>query len=360
MKKPSLVLCAALLAAAFTGSSVLAQQAATQEVDLSPMFTNLFNGSSVSIRYRNQTDIDKNKTHDQTQHRLDLRMGFKILPDGKLRVVTRATSGNSFADAWNETGLGKTAPNSEFNLPKVRQAYLDYSPTANLNLQGGFLAPTPDMASGALSIDEDGWVDGGRAAYSNLASWANKIVVTVGRVADYDKVNILDRSLKQDPNFLQVHVTGNLGARTKYMVEGTDFEEQQYVRAMVELAVRDITKFVDAVVVEEMMKRGDNTHQGFAASLKKAVGQTNIVTQYSYKTADLSLEAANRMPLQDEYRQGHQMTLKLDRATKIGTPFIHVGKTLGNDSTGNKIQVLSSQGARIEAGLKIGIGRKSR
>lgn len=349
--KKRLGLSAGLLVLAMAGAAS-AQEAKPQTQDLSPQLRDVFNDSSISIRYQNLHDNNDVKVRDQGEYKLDLRMKLRVIPgSNKLQVVARAVTGTAFDYAHNQMGLGDTAPEGSRNID-LRNVYGTWDMTPHFNLQGGALETLPAGTKGALSIDENGWVDGGRASFSNLKAWANQVVVTVGRVAEFDTPSVLDRSF-DDVNFIQVHVRGNLHPRLAYMAEGTDFEEQKYLRGMVELAVKDVTRFVDAIVLEEMMKTGDKNHQGFAASLKKAIGATNLMTQYSYKTADLSLRAANRLPLQEEIKQGHQLTFKADRPMRYGTPYVLVGKTLGSN-----IEKLSTQGTRLEAGMKIGLGRK--
>src|SRR6185369_4396290 len=147
----------------------------------------------------------------QLQGKVDVLMGVKILPSGKLQVHARVLSGSDYQNAYNNTGIGNNTDLSK--TMGLRQLYVDIRPSENLMIQGGSMAPIPQGladARGALSLDTSGWVDGARASYANLASWADRIVVTVGQVGEFDKVNLKDRvnPLTTKPNFMQIHVQG--------------------------------------------------------------------------------------------------------------------------------------------------------
>lgn len=308
--------------------------------------------TSASIRYRNQHRNDGTRSHNQAQYRLDLHLKFQLTPEGKLVLRSRALTGARFDSAWDETGIGDSVDRS-FNL-RMRQIFLDYSPTENLNVQGGSI---PVMHSsikgkGALSIDTDGWVDGARVSYAKLASWAKQITVTVGQVDEYQSTNMFRRGWGS-PNFIQVHVQGDMLERMRHVLEYTRLGEDDYLRVMAEIALVDIVPFIDSVVLEDVVRLGgDGGQDGFGAAIKKAIGDWKITGQYSYKSAYISRTGEGALLLEDLYRQGHQITVTVERKTRWGTPFVSVGKVVSGNKT------VSNQGLRVEGGIKVNLPKR--
>lgn len=308
--------------------------------------------SSASLRYRNQHRNDGSQSHNQVQYRLDLQLKFQLTPDGKLVLRSRALTGGRFDSAWDETGVGENV-DGNVNF-RMRQLFLDYSPAANLNIQGGSI---PVMHSsikgkGALSVDTDGWVDGGRVSYAKLASWASQIVVTVGQVDEYQTTNMFKRGWGS-PNFVQVHIQGDLTEQIRHLAEFTRIGEDNYLRMMAEIALKDVVPFIDSVVLEDIVRIGEGGGQdGFGAAVKKAIGDWKVTGQYSYKSAYISRTGSGALLLEDFYRQGHQISVQIERKTKWGTPYVAIGKTVGG------VKTLGNQGLRVEGGLKVHLPKR--
>jgi hypothetical protein len=133
--------------------------------------------------------------------------------------------------------------------------------------------------------------------------------VTVGRVADFENTHFWERNWGKSPNFFQVHLRGNLAKRVAYMIEGTNYradgkvgqDNEQFVRAALEVAIQDVVKFVDTVVLEQLYQVDDKAFQGLAVSLKKAVADWTFQLTYSHKGEDVSKGDAYHMPLEDFY-----------------------------------------------------------
>ncbi|MCC6278534.1 MAG: hypothetical protein IT289_11525 [Oligoflexia bacterium] len=316
-------------------------------------------GSSTALRYRNLHKPDGTISKDQFQYRLDLRVTLTFLKDGSLKLKARAMTGQGYDGSWNETGLRpeNAQLNSDFNL---RNFYLEYTPSKAWTFQAGALNNSPSNinAGGVLALDGDGWIDGARASYTDPQLWADAISVVVGQIDEYGNTSFFDRNFDGGANFIQIDIHGSLNRYTSLVAEMTQFDGVEYIRAIIELTTRDVVKFIDKVVVEEMLATGSKTHQGFALTVKKAFKSWQFTTEYSYKSDQISGMSPSKLPLEDLYRAGHQITIgadkKMGKDGSLGTMFVRYGKTL------NGTDLFNSQGARFDFGYKIGLSRKKK
>lgn len=318
-----------------------------------------FTDSSFSLRARNQHDNNGDRTRNQLQYNVDLKVQLRLDKDGKWRVISRTKTGASFESGWNDLGVGN---NSKFaDDLNVRQIYLQYE-NAGTTASVGFLPVVPNSTTkGILSYDEDGWIDGARLETTKLGKWAKRVTVTVGRIDDLSNPEALSRGL-DTPNVIQVHVQGNLNKRISYVVEGTQFDSEtagseQYLRAILDIATKDVISFIDKIVIEPLLQNTSQPIQGFALGAHTALSSTwSLTSQYSYKGHELSSNEKRYAPREDFYREGHQITLSLTKKfTTIPVEWsLAAGKTVSGPSrTGDNLGLLNTRGLRVDTRLKV-------
>lgn len=317
---------------------------------LQEAFAEAFDGSSGAVRYRIFHKNDGALAKDHLQYRLDMRVGIRILADGSLKVKSRVMTGNSYDASWNETGVGREAGDFATSLSS-RNMYLEFTPSESFNLQAGALMTTPPNmnTSGALALDGDGWVDGARASYSNPEIWADSISVTVGQVDEYGTSSAWGRET-DDINFIQIDIRGDLSKHAALTTEVIQFESVEYARFILEVLTKDVVSFVDSVVVEEMLSSENDTHQGFALSFKKAISTWKLALDYTFKGEQISGFDEKKLQLEDLYRQGHQVTIGVDKNLRnnFGSLYMRLGKTVSDT------ELKSNAGLRVDFGYKIG------
>lgn len=276
--------------------------------------------SSVSVRYRNEHKANNSLHEDQLQYRVDIKMKFQLTSDNKLFLKTRVLTGGDFDSAWNDSDIGKVDGDGNI-LPAIRHLYIDYSPTSNVNLQVGAIPVTGTdlIGQSPLSIDTDGWVDGARASYSKLASWADKIVVTIGQMDEYEDTNFFSRQWGS-PNYIQVHIQGDLSRHFKYATEVTKLNQEKNLRGILEITLKDLVSFIDTVAIEEMISLDQSNHKGFGVTLKKSINNWKFSGGYVYKRAYMN-EQSNTILLNDFYVNGHQVFLQVEKKQN-GVPHI--------------------------------------
>lgn len=315
-----------------------------------------FEGSSFSLRARNQHKNSGERSHNQLQYNVDLKVQLRLDKDGKWRIIGRTKTGKSFESGWNDLGVGNDK--SFADDLALRQLYVQYE-SDGVAASLGALPVVPDSAAkGIFAYDEDGWVDGGRLSTTTLSSWAKKVTVTFGRIDDLDTPSVLSRGI-DSPNVIQVHVQGKISQRVGYMVEATQFDStelgsEQYLRAVTDIAVDDVVSFIDKIVLESLAQNNESPLQGFAVSAKKALAcNWSVAAQYSFKGEELANQEDHYAPRNDQYRVGHQLSLQLTKKfTSIPLEWgIALGKTVSVPN--HDVRFLSTEGLRAETRLKI-------
>lgn len=322
----------------------------------------LFDGSSISVRYRNQHDATNKKTFNQAQYIADFRLTLQLDREGKLNlkavVGTAADAPNNFnADPAN-MGLGNS---TTFNPHLyVRNFYADYK-EGKSHLAVGSLPTTLSGVNGAFNIDSNGWINGAFYQYTVASEkhWIRDVAVTVGQMDIEDSAQIWKRDFDLSKNIVQIDVRGDISEIAKYTVEATNYDSEQYLRGILELATKDILKFVDQVSLEEMIGTGDQVQQGFALSLKKKLKDETLMSLvYSRKEDLLKNKSPQLLMMEDNFRPGDQLTFKIERPinkAKTMVPFMRVSKTLNKMFT-----VPMTSGSRFETGVKIALPKSKR
>lgn len=309
-------------------------------------------GSNVTVRYRGQADTKNKTTFNQGQYIADFRITLQLDREGKLKlkaVVATDASGAFNADAA-DLGIGN---DSKLNTdPYLKNFYVDYK-EGKSHIEVGALPTTPSGVNGAFNLDANGWVDGAFYQYtiSGENHWIRDVAVTLGHMNVKDSPQLWKRDFSTAPNLIQIHVRGDLSEIAKYTVEATNYDSEQYLRGIIEIATKDILKFVDQVSIEEMIGSGDQVQQGFALSLKKKLKNEVLVSLvYSRKEDLLANKNPQLMMMEDNFRPGDQLTFRIEKPinkSKTITPFMRVSKTLNKSFT-----VPATSGARLEVGVK--------
>lgn len=309
-------------------------------------------GTNGNFRWRDQHDNKGKETFDQAMYAVDMKVTFQLTEDGKLKLKSRVQTGNGKFDGDSENlGIGNNTHTQKDLF--VKQLYLDYTISKSASAQLGAIPVLPSGIVGALNIDGDGWVDGARMNFLvSDHSWIKQVNVTVGEVDEYTTPNALERKVSK-PNFVQVHIRGNLAKIAGYTLEATNFHDEQFLRGILDIAMKDIVGFVDKIVIEEMISSKDSAQKGFAVSLSKTLKDVGLTLQYTDKSAYISQTGPKFLALEDYYRPGKQVTFKIERNMHGGTifPFFRISKTL-NDPKLGAIQFNSNKGVRAEAGFR--------
>ncbi len=338
------------LAVVGLSTTVLAQQATTgsERLSIDP---------TAGIRFRRYTNPDGTTSKNDLDYNFDLKVTLKLV-DGKLKVVGNGVTGTSPDDPFNHAGVGSSS-SSFGHAMALRTMSLQYTPTETIAISGGALNAIADGISsdGAFQLDRSTWVDGARVSFSKIAQWADQITVTVGKAANASSSgNLFDRDIGLDTlknqDFIQVQMKGNLSKRLKYLAEGTEFNETDYLRGVAEIATDDVVKFVDAIVIEDMVSTSRSltgiTHEGFAASMKKAINGYNVQGGYSYKSAAISARGPNNLLLQNETMSGKAINLSVERPTKWGSMYL-----AGSKGVGKGTDVTSRSNSQFQVGAKV-------
>jgi hypothetical protein len=291
-----------------------------------------------------------------------LNLQFRLDQEGKWHLVSRIKSGRNFSTGFNNAGIGNGSKFDDHFGP--RELYLKYDADGNSASIGALsVLPSADV-KGVFSYDEDGWVDGARLETTKLGSWAKRVSVTVGRIDKLNTPSLLQRDIGA-PNFIQVHVVGNISQRVGYVLEGTNFSsptagDQQFLRAAVSVATKDIVGFIDSVVIEQLFQNSSKPLQGFAVTAKTALSKTwSLSTVFSSKGHDISAGESTYAPREDFYREGDQVSVFVTKKIETTHPMelsFGLGKTVSGPVGADQraqLGLFNHEGLRVDTKLKI-------
>lgn len=144
----------------------------------------------------------------------------------KLTFHFTVSSGNSFRDSWNSTGIG-AGPQASKHL-FARQLFVEYSPSKFAQIQAGSLGIERGLASEATHYDEDGFVVGERLTLRQPKRlFFDQVTVTRGYLGDFDKPNAFARFPRMSgSNYSQVLVTKRL---SKQVAVGAELSSLNHV-----------------------------------------------------------------------------------------------------------------------------------
>jgi hypothetical protein len=262
-----------------------------------------------SLRGRHQTNSFGDRTHHRVQSRLVLDTFVSLNDSGCLKAKGQITTGSKFDSVWDDTSIGDSEEDLHINL---RRLYLDLACYKKHAIQIGALPPhTP----GELGIKSDGWVDGMRAVILVGADRKIRVVMTAGEVDEFDEPSVFDRGW-DGGNYLQLGLDGKLTDRVSFAVDITEHDSNDYLRGVLDIAVGDITKWIDSIGIENLVA---NSHQnGLMLSADKQIGSWNLtVSTTDIREAQLN-EGTLPLPNEDFFGKGrnHQISLSKEFAKK--------------------------------------------
>lgn len=341
----------------FLGSACLAQSAAAPIDD--PLIS--LKDSSISVRDRDQHSNTGDRLVGQAQYDLELNLQLRLDESGKWHVVSRLKTGPTFNTGFNNAGIGNDTKLDSTIAP--RELFLKYESDGNVASVGALTTlPSPE-AKGVFSYDEDGWIDGARLEKTGLSTWAKRVSITVGRIDQINTPSFIDRGVGA-PNVIQVHVIGNINSRIGYVLEGTRMQPSgqpsaEYLRAVIQIATKDILKFVDTVSVEQLFQNSSVPVQGFALSAKTIIATDwSLTEQFSHRGHDVSAADSVYGPREDFYREGDQISLFVTKTIKAQHPIeisFGVGKTIAGPVSGEKspLGLGNDRGLRVDTKIKV-------
>lgn len=161
-----------------------------------------------------------------------------------------------------------------------------------------------------------------------------------------------------------VSVQGSINDYLSYAVEGTSSKpksaggkSEQWMRAMLNIATKDVVKFIDRVAVEALVQNSETAVQGFAVGGTKVIDTTwSLTGTYSIKGNDLASREAQYGQRSYFYRQGHQATAQIQKTYMLDKHALNLqlwlGKTLrAHDAALGKQKaygLLNTKGLNVE------------
>ena len=243
------------------------------EKDLSRLLDRFTLHGQVGARLRYQENRNGETTHERMQYRYALlaRVGLTANSCGSFNAYV--TSSDRFDTLWDESGLGDSQ--GEFQV-FFRRFYFD-SDCLNkkIRLQ---LGAVPPSSPGTLGLDEAGWVDGLKLALTLDESKNLKAYFTLGELDEFDEIHFFKREFRSI-NFAQLTVTGEIGKHVEFLAEATTHDNNEYLRAGLEIIAKEFLRVIDKVGFEELLVNGDQ--QALIVSMQKEIGPWSARVAFS-------------------------------------------------------------------------------
>ncbi len=229
-----------------SGSSLNEQKRESVDVKrtadkISSQLATLFDGSQVGLRYRLQrtgSEISHNRIQFQVRIKVEIPISEKV----SLNIQPQ-TQGDSFSSGWSNLASIDDASEIEFDM-KLRRLFIEGRPTDKFTWQVGALETrTGGLESTPLTLDSDGWIDGGRIIMTlNKSSGdfsIDRVSVTGGSLSP-DEGNVFARKFDVQENpFAQVQIQGAIAEKLKLMGEYNKIGSDEYLRANFSLDVSE-------------------------------------------------------------------------------------------------------------------------
>jgi len=275
-----------------------------------------YNGTArLYQRYVEQPGHDQNKT--QAQLRMD---GFlNLTSDGCFKLAGRLATGKAYNSEGDDTGLGNEDYDMHLNL---RHMYIDSQCFEKFRIQFGAMPTT--TSSGTLGLANTGWIDGAKISYSETEK--NRVWnVVVGEVDEFNSPNVFSRSF-HSPNNYKLEVIQNFEDQSKVTVSASRFEDQSYLRWVIEKALHVESQFLAAhqiqlqkIQLEQIT--ADTDHLGALAQLNSKVGMWGVNLAVAHLEPKPSREVKANQTFKTIYGTGMNYIVELER------PFARHGRT---------------------------------
>lgn len=269
------------------------------------------NKGELTSRYKIVTDAAGKTTTSQLEDKIVMDVTVLILKDGRIKLNFMGATGSNFRGSFSPIDAGPTGTNDfDFNLKRMS---LTFSPLAgmdvamhDLELTAGSFGPENGVGSEDTNFDDDGYIMGYRAKVS--VSSKGYLAVTGGYVGDFETPNVFDRLDRMgEYNYLQVLLNHSIGAIAVASFDYTRWEKTDYVRGAIKVDFSKWTKFIDSLVVEDLMRFNSETKSKdemaniFAAKVNKKFKallpgsrDLSLTLAYIYNDKDMSFPNADR------------------------------------------------------------------
>jgi hypothetical protein len=268
------------------------------------------NKAEVIARYNLSTDLAGEITKSQDGHRAVFDVTVSFFKD-KVRFDFYGSTGATFKSSGNTFGSG--TPGEEVLDYKLRRMSMTLSPGKGLDVSFGGLAPSYGAGTENSYLDGDGYIMGYRAKAKIENS---TLVVTGGYLGDLKEPSVFDRMDRMgDLNYLQVLLTQAIGQLIVTSLDYNHVDGDSYLRGAVKIQLSQWVKFLDSLVVEDMVKMTGDEANLLAATLKSKFKDIfgerlpgrdlEIALTYAYMTDEVKL------PVGDKIFDGHSVRVKI-------------------------------------------------
>lgn len=259
---------------------------------------------SASARARYQENSSGIKTHSRIQIKGQIEAYVLLNESGCLKARTQVTTGPKFDSTWDESGIGNADRDININF---RRLYLDMNCYLKLAVQMGAIPP---HSIGDLGIKEDGWVDGLRVAFYLDQTKNIRVAITAGDVDEYTTPNLFKRDW-DGSNYYQLSVDGKISQNLNFVADFTEHDENEYFRTGLKLAIKDITRILDSVSIENVLANGHQ--QALMISVERQLGKWKLkLSQTNMREAQLE-EGTLALPIEDFYGKDHNYQVTASR-----------------------------------------------
>lgn len=193
-----------------------------------------------STRYRWQ-ETDDGINHRNFQHRIRTGAFVNFGKDSCVTLQTRIMSGSGFSSDFNDSGLTdfeKDNPNEKIG---VRNFFIDiHCLNDKLKVKAGALVPESE---GFHTPRSSGWVDGIEVTYL-VKNIIDSIKVTYGQIDVEGDINFFKRDFN-GANYVKIEVQKEISKNIEGTLIFQEYEEEDYISAIVDYSLRDLPLFFD-------------------------------------------------------------------------------------------------------------------
>ncbi len=216
------------------------------------------NNGELTSRYKFITDKNGKATASQLESKVVLDVTVLILKDGRIKLNFLGQTGSAFRSGYSSLPVGPTGKEDfDFNL---RRLSITFAPFAGMNialqdleLTAGSFGSEKGAGSEDTYFDDDGYIMGYRAKVG--IGKGGYLSVTGGYVGDFNKPNVFSRLERMGEfNYLQALINHSIGAIAVASFDYTYWEKSNYIRGAIKLDLTKWTKFIDSLVVEDLLR----------------------------------------------------------------------------------------------------------
>jgi hypothetical protein len=246
--------------------------------------------AALRTRYRYLETSEGLTLANQLQTAMSLTADVKVDPQGRYRLQTFTSTGDTFTSGWSTTGIGTGDP--EFRV-FVKRFYFTARPVDALEAQVGGLDIVRGESTEATTYDNDGYLTGERLIVRHpKLFFVDLIAVTRAYLGDLFSPNVFPRLQHLDrANYYQVLVQRRLGARAAFSTDYTNHSESDTFRAAVSVRTAE-TRVADHVRLEVYRRLPPNGDAGFTLIGDRQLGSRIRLTG-GYGSIDEGVGALN-------------------------------------------------------------------